>query len=471
MHPPSIVAPPRLSHIPSAAELAGARVVIWGAGSHGGGIAAGCYCQALGAQVAILEQRLPAELPQTMATAAAHGWPWHIGNSAHPVLRRCDLILASPAIPPRVLARLPAGHPPVLGCDALFFAHHRGARIAVTGTKGKSTTANACGVLLDRPVGGNSHRPLLDLLRRHGPDAGLVCELSSFQLWYLQALAPRIDVAVITNLSTDHLDWHPDVAHYRAAKLRLLDWATVRVHHPELDESIPPECPARPPEERVRYDDHGFHTGDGTLIAERAVLRLPGEHNAANIALALSAVLTTGLGTGIAGIRLAALTPLPHRLETIHRSNALYFVDDSIATNPDATAAALAAIDGPLAIILGGADKGHGFTGLADALARRGAIPICTGTCAPALAAACAAVGLRPRTCPTLREAVRTAIAALGGGSGTVLLSPACASTDQWHDYAERGDAFATHARELTHRPDHEPAAEMLPVPPGTGPA
>ena len=421
------------------ASLAGARVILWGAGRHGGGLAAAHHCTREGAKVSILDRRAPRELPEVMAEAAINGWTWHLGEHRHPAWRRADLIVASPAIPPRALAALPANSPPVVGADALFFARHRGPRIAITGTKGKSTTAAITGELLDWQVGGNSYVPLLDLLHRHGPDLPVVCELSSFQLWYLRQQQPQMSAVGITNIHTDHLDWHPDAEHYRRCKLALLGWSDAIAVHDDLAEQAGDR---RLP--TVRLDDGGnFVTPDGTLIAKRSQLPLPGNHNARNACIALTLALHARLDPGIAGIRLTAVNPLPHRLQTVHRAPPFTYIDDSIATTPEATLAGLSTVEGPLAVILGGADKGGDFTELAGAMRERGAKAVCLGQTAQHLEHCLAAHGILAPVVKNLPDAIKQAVTLLGPEGGTVLLSPACASTDMFTDFAARGDAFA----------------------------
>ena len=420
-------------------RLAGKRILVWGAGTHGGGLAAATWCDRAGARVAILDRRPPRELPEVMAEVGKRGWPWHLGEARHPAVRNCDLIVASPAIPPAALASLPPDAAPVVCPEALCFAVHRGARIAVTGTKGKSTTAAMCGTLLDWAVGGNSHQPLLDLLRAYGPSAPLVCELSSFQLWHLRAFKPRFTLGLMTSLHRDHIDWHGSEAHYRASKLALLDWCDAVVLPPELA-AISDHHPVL--ETEVVYRDGVFVLPDGRQVARREHLPLPGEHNAANAALALTAAIHLGLDPTIVGIRLTQVSPLPHRLQPIHASGDLVFVDDSIATTPEATIAGLAACHGPLAVILGGADKGADYAALATAVAGRGARAVCLGKTGGAIRDLLLAQGIDAPMTSDMTAAVRTAVDQLGG-HGTVLLSPACASTDMFADFAERGDRFA----------------------------
>jgi UDP-N-acetylmuramoylalanine--D-glutamate ligase len=428
----------------AAVDLAGRRVLIWGYGSHGGGLAAARFCSLQGAQVSVLEQRPAAELGPGAAEALAQGWSWHVGDAAHPAFAAAELVVASPAIPPRAW---PQRHPPVTSPEALFCAAHRARRVAVTGTKGKSTTAHLCGALLGWPVAGNSNEPLLAALLRLGADAPLVCELSSFQLHYLAVNPPRFTAAVFTSLAGDHLDWHPDLAHYQACKRRLLSWADDCIIVPELRELAPPGSRVLP---TVSYRDGVFFSPAGARLASRGDLRLLGEHNARNACLALTVALAyapPGVAASPAA-RLRQVRALPHRLELVHAARGVRFVNDSIATTPEAASAGLEAIEGPLAVILGGSDKGADFRGLAGAVAMRGAWPIVIGQTGDAIAGLLATHGITPGRARTLEEAITLCLFALQRG-GTVLLSPACASFDMFNGFEDRGRRFAEAARRL----------------------
>lgn len=385
--------------------------------------------------MAILDARPASAFGAAGELAQASGWDWLEGDASHPGFAAADLVVASPAIPPRAW---PARHPPRTCPEGLFFSVHRGPRVAVTGTKGKSTTVRILSTLLGWEAGGNSYEPLLDVLERHGPDAPMVCELSSFQLWYLAARPPRLEAAILTSLAVDHLDWHPDADHYRAAKLALLDWAEAVVRHPGgagRAGGVP----------LPTYAD-GVWRWQGGRLAGREDLPLPGEHNAANATLALGAALAVGLEPGSTAARLRTVVGLPHRLCTVFAAEGRCFVDDSIATTPDSAMAALCSFPGPLAVILGGSDKGASFDDLARAVHQRGAQAVLLGATAPRIASSLERIGARWTRADTMAEAVARAADLLLGG-GTVLLSPACASFDMFQGFEHRGRCFAAAAQ------------------------
>jgi UDP-N-acetylmuramoylalanine--D-glutamate ligase len=319
--------------------------------------------------------------------------------------------------------------------EALALSEHRGRRIAVTGTKGKSTTAYVTGTLLQWPVVGNSNEPIAAAVDRLGPDTDIVCELSSFQLHYLAELRPHFDAVIFTSLAVDHQDWHGSVADYHHDKIMLLDWTACRIVNPQMPQQG---------RDLVRFDAHVFTSPDGQELARRSDVHLLGEHNAANTALALSAALAMGVDVSQFASRLRSVQALPHRLKTVHRGRFIW-VDDSIATTPESCMAAMAAISGPLGIVVGGADKGATWTALAQAITARAATVVTIGTTGPALAAA---LGQPEAFRGDLSRALTHVSEHLAPGA-TVLLSPACASFDQFTSFEDRGRQFLKLAKTL----------------------
>jgi len=409
-------------------DFAGRQVLVWGVGRHGGGVAAARFCAARGAQVRLLDRSPLEALGDDGAAVRAAGWEHAIGDATHPWFAAADLIVPSPAIPPRAW---PPSHPPLLSPEGLFFSLHCGPRLVVTGTKGKSTTARIAGEVLGWDVVGNSYEPLLAWLERHDPSTPIVCELSSFQLWYLRAMRPRFSAAIITNIGRDHLDWHTDLDHYHTSKLAVAAWSDAVVVHDDLEARLPMGTL------RPALIQDVWHSHDLALL---------GDHNQANATLAVTAALHLGVNPAVVSERLRRVTPLPHRLQTVHKLGDVTFIDDSIATTPESAMAGLMAITGPVAVILGGSDKGATWESLAAAVVRRGAIPLTIGATGPAIAAAISVAGGNPQQARDLTQAIDLAVRALSG-HGTVLLSPACASFDMFRGFEHRGECFAAAAR------------------------
>lgn len=319
----------------------------------------------------------------------------------------------------------------------------------VTGTNGKTTTTHLLGAMLqagglDCEVAGNVGRPLSELAGRVSAPTWIACELSSFQLEDIDRL--RCRVAVILNVTPDHLDRHGTLAEYTRTKLRILenqregDTAVVNGDDPVLRAAALPGTGAR-----VWF-----------RIAERGAIdwehaRLRGEHNLSNALAAAAAARAAGVDSEAIDAALREFDPPPHRLEPVASAGGVEWVNDSKATNPDATIKALTAFEGGVHLILGGSLKGGSFSALAAAVA---AGPVtCSyliGAAAEALADALAAASAPFRHCETLERAVAEAASAARSGD-TVLLSPACASFDQFRDYEHRGARFAELARAAVH--------------------
>ncbi|TVR14621.1 MAG: UDP-N-acetylmuramoyl-L-alanine--D-glutamate ligase [Planctomycetota bacterium] len=422
---------------PSLAQLSGARVCIWGIGSHGGGMAAAALCALHGAQVHLLDQH-----PEPhRSVVAQQGWLLDQGHVDHPWLRQMDWVIVSPAITPRTLSQLPHDHAPLSAAEGWCLANHQHPRIMVTGTKGKSSTAAILGALLGWPVMGNSWTPMAAAWPGSA-QLPWICELSSFQLAQLARQAPSFSCAILTSLDRDHLDWHGDLEQYHASKLNGLRWAQHLAVPSQLQHLLPQErlLPLVQLKEQHFVDQHG------SILAQRSDLPLLGSHHASNACLALSVALHHGLDPTQCAARLRQTAQLPHRLQVIHRDARYTIIDDSTATTPLASRAALASIDGPVALILGGHDKGGDFSELwRDLRARQHRMVLLIGDCAEALALSCIQAKIPFQRCVNLHTAVTNGLAWIASApdSGTLLLAPACASFGSFQDFADRGRQFA----------------------------
>jgi UDP-N-acetylmuramoylalanine--D-glutamate ligase len=294
--------------------------------------------------------------------------------------------------------------------------------LGVTGTNGKTTTAEWLGFILDTPVAGNVGRALTDLDGEVRPEQLIVCELSSFQLEDVHEFRPR--VAVLLNLEPDHLDRHGSFAAYREAKLRIFE------NQAAGDTAVVPR--GFPLARDVRRVE--FSAGD-ELPAEPA---LRGAHNRENAAAATAAARAAGADDEQIARGLREFKGVPHRLELLGERRGVRYVNDSKATNVAAAVRALAAYeDEPLRLILGGSRKGEDFAPLAAALGPNTRAVYVIGETADELARAI------PDTirADDLGTAVERAATAAQPGE-VVLLSPACASYDQFRDFEQRGEEF-----------------------------
>jgi UDP-N-acetylmuramoylalanine--D-glutamate ligase len=304
--------------------------------------------------------------------------------------------------------------------------------LGVTGTNGKTTTSELLGAVFraaDAPVAvaGNVGRPLTGLDGAIAEDAWIVCELSSFQLEDIEDFRPR--VAILLNLTPDHLDRHPTLEDYRAAKLRIFE-----NQGPE-DVAVVPRGFGEIPGEARRVE---FDLND-PLPAEPLV---PGEHNRENAAAATAAARAAGIPDEAIAVALKTFEGVPHRLELVREVDGIRFVNDSKATNPEAAERALSAYPPGIRLILGGSRKNSSYAGLAFEAAKRGvAKAYLIGEAADEIAEALADAGVRFSDSGTLEQAIADAYEDAERGE-VVLLSPACASYDQFRDFEDRGEHF-----------------------------
>ncbi len=396
---------------------------------------------------------------ETMAARAkrlsAAGVEVHLDASGLALAARAGTLIKSPGVParaPAVVAARDRGLP-VLGEVELGWRLLENEFIAVTGTNGKTTTTEWIGHIhreADAPVtvAGNVGTALTSLVGGVDAQATVVCEVSSFQLEDTTSFAP--EVAVLLNLEPDHLDRHGSFADYVAAKLRIF------ANQGNDDVAVAPEglgiedlggcarrvCFGTGPEAEVSRRAGQLWWGDQALMAETEV-SLPGEHNLANAMAAAAACLARGLEPAAVARGLRSFPGVAHRLELIAVRDGIAFVNDSKATNVASTLVALRSYAGGVHLIAGGRGKDQDFAPLAPAVAERCRGVYLIGTAAGELRAALSPAGIPIHDCGDLPRALDTARAAAGPGD-TVLLSPACASFDQYRDFEARGEHFRT---------------------------
>jgi UDP-N-acetylmuramoylalanine--D-glutamate ligase len=341
------------------------------------------------------------------------------------LLDGADVLVKSPGVPrdnPLVAAaRIPVWSEVELGYRLL-----PNPILGVTGTNGKTTTTEWLGAMFraagrDVAVAGNVGRALSAVVAP--AETWIVCELSSFQLEDIHDLRPR--VAVLVNLEPDHLDRHGSFEAYRDAKLRIFE------NQQAEDTAVVPRGfgPVPGSAARVELD------ADDPLPAEPG---LPGRHNRENAAAATAAARAAGIPDDAIAEALRTFPGVPHRLELVAEVGGVRYVNDSKATNTAAARRALDSYDVPLQVILGGSKKGESFDDLARELHGRAYL---IGETAEELAQALERAGVPYVRCGDLETAVSAAAAAAGRGE-VVLLSPACASYDQFRDFEQRGEEF-----------------------------
>jgi UDP-N-acetylmuramoylalanine--D-glutamate ligase len=431
-------------------SLAGKKITVIGLGRFGGGIAVSKWLAEQGANVLVTDEASEEALAPSKNQLNDLDITFHLGGHRDEDFTDADLIVASPAVPPksRYLELARQHNIPITTEIRLFIERCSAPITGVTGTKGKSTTTALLGEMLKQKyithVGGNIGRSLLFDLPNIKPDHQVVLEISSFMLEYLQEINWSPHVAVVTMIAPDHLDRHGSLDHYIAAKRTLVE------HQRYSDFAIlNEECPqcmifARATEARVIL----FGRRDRKLFN----LRIPGEHNQLNAQAAFAAASALNISWDEAQRGIANFNGLPHRLQLVHEHRGIRFYNDSIATIPEAAAAALSAFPSKTVIqIVGGYDKGLSLSSLYAALVERAKAVLCIGATGPAIAKAMGQAGhvSAPAVydCHDLATALRIAknIAAPGD---TILLSPGCASYDQFKNFEERGETFARLAKE-----------------------
>lgn len=389
----------------------------------------------------------------------------HLGAFDRLLFHRARRLIVSPGVTvtsPAILEARASGTE-VIGDIELFARSARAPVIAITGSNGKSTVTTLVGEMARSAgwkvaVGGNLGTPALDLLKGPDPDC-YVLELSSFQLETTSSLSPR--VAVVLNISPDHLDRYDSLETYAQAKARIYKSAERRVvnyddpmatslagDHPDIGFSL--RTPRTP-------WDYGLHSIDGVQWLMRGehpllpvhALHMAGRHNLANALAALALGQEAGFPLSAMLDALRAFPGLPHRCQWIGSYREVNWYNDSKGTNVGATLAAIEGLDGTVVLIAGGQSKGQDFLPMRRVLEGRTRGVVLIGVDAPQLNEALS--GIAPIVhAPDMHAAVLAA-AELAQSGDRVLLSPACSSLDMYPNYVSRGEDFMNAFMELTH--------------------
>jgi len=424
-----------------------------------------------GAKVVATDVKVEGELPEEALRLREQGVRLELGAHRRESFTGASMVVVSPGVPwqlPELEAAREAGVP-VMAEIELAFRHLRGRLAAVTGTKGKSTTTAALGAMLregggDVRVGGNIGEPLIGLVEGSTEETTFAVEVSSFQLEGTKSFRPRL--AIWLNVSPDHLDRHPTLEDYVAAKARIFanqtaeDWAVVNADDPvvlaEARRSRGRVLPFRPGGEGVPSGDGAFfEAGEACLRLEGrrerlfslAEVKLPGAHLAGDLLAAAAAGRVLGARGEAIARAVRGFRGVEHVLEHVATIGGVAYYNDSKATNVEAARRSLEAFTGPVLLILGGRYKGGDFALLGPVLAARGGRVLAIGEARERVRTSLAAA-VPVESCSSLREAVERAHATAPPGA-TVLLAPACSSFDMFRDYAHRGRVFKEEVRRL----------------------
>ena len=448
-------------------DLKGKKVLVVGLGKSG--LAAALFLRRRGAQVTVSDVRSAEALAKDIPALLEEGIMVETGGHGLLTFRRQDLIVISPGVPMETpeLAQVRSFGLPVIGEIELAARFLKGNYIAITGSNGKTTTTALLGEILQEAgmrtlVGGNIGVPVVALIDESTDDSWSVLEVSSFQLESTEKFHPRI--AVILNITPDHLDRHGTFENYAMAKERIFTAQT------EQDFVVLNADNARAAGAASRSSgkvywfsiEHAVEQGawvqDGYVLFRMAPdaatesivpigsIPLKGEHNVENVLAAVCAARLAGATAQAVQKAIESFKAVEHRLEYVATLNGVEFFNDSKATNVDATAKAIAAFPGGVHLILGGKDKNSDYTQLSHLLRERVRAVYTIGSAAAKIESQLR--GMVPlHSCETLDKAVGAAASAAHPGE-VVLLAPACSSFDQFENYEHRGRVFKELVRE-----------------------
>jgi UDP-N-acetylmuramoylalanine--D-glutamate ligase len=430
------------------------------------GVAAARFLAAQGAVVVATDAKPADQLGDEVRSLAGLGVSLELGGHRDSSFTTASRIVVSPGVPwdLQQLALARAQGVPVEGEIELAWRHLAGRVIAITGTKGKSTTTAAVGAMLreqggDVRVGGNIGEPLVSLVQGSTPATTFVVEVSSFQLEGISSFRP--EVAVYLNLSPDHLDRHPSLEAYAAAKARIFsnqtegDWAVVPADQAQIRAAATAGrarqvlLSATPSMPVPDAQDVAFFAGETACLRldgrEESLfslgsVRLPGAHLHGDLLAAAVAARLVGASAEAVARAASAFRGAEHVLEYVATIDGIAFFNDSKATNVEAARQSIESFQGRVLLVAGGRYKGGDFADLGAALGARRGLVLAIGESRDRLRSALeGAVKVLP--CDSLRGAVEAALRE-GRPGDTVVLAPACSSFDMFRDYAERGQRF-----------------------------
>lgn len=446
-------------------DLNGKRTLVVGLGKSG--VASALFMKAHGARVTVSDTKSGDELRNEIPVLLDHGITVETGGHGERTFRGQDLIVVSPGVPvdapPLVQARSLGES--VIGEIELAAQFLPGPIVAITGSNGKTTTTTLTGEIMTASglpalVGGNIGTPAISLAERAKPETVIVLEISSFQLETIQTFRPK--VAVVLNVTPDHLDRHRTFEIYTDAKARIFenqqgsDFAVLNADDPT--------CVAMGNRtraqvywfSRLKEVQQGAWVRDGNIVfrdskGQREILQvseipLKGAHNLENVLAAVCASILMGCSPDKIHQAVHDFKAVEHRLEFVATINGVDYYNDSKATNVDATIKALESFPANIHLILGGKDKGSDYTVLNDLIRQRVKRIYTIGAAAAKVESQ--VKGAEVVHAETLENAIRKAQAAAQSGD-VVLLAPACASFDQFKSYEHRGKLFKEIVRGL----------------------
>ncbi len=442
-------------------EFKGKKVLVVGLGKSGR--AAALFLRRQGAQVTVSDIRSAEQLGKDIPALIEEGISVEAGGHGLLTFRRQDLIVVSPGVPldtPELVQVKKFGLP-IIGELELASQLLKGKILAITGSNGKTTTTTLCGEILQAAklpvnVGGNIGVPVIALVEESRSDDWSVLEVSSFQLETADTFHPNI--AVILNITPDHLDRHGSFENYAAAKERIFANQTAEdslVLNADDDAASRAAVRAK---SRIFWFSRKRAVRQGAFVYEGAVvyraseqaapefilkldeIPLKGEHNVENVLAAVCAARLAGVPAETIRAAVAAFKAVEHRLEFVAEIVGISYYNDSKATNVDAAMKAIASFPGGIHLILGGKDKNSDYSLLRPLLEQRVKAVYAIGSAAEKITSQIHGV-VQVVSAETMEHAVALAADAADAGD-TVLLAPACSSFDQFENYEHRGRVF-----------------------------
>ena len=429
------------------------------------GVAAAQLLRASGAEVTVNDSKTEEELGAQLAPLEGLQLIRRFGCGAMELLEGMDCVVISPGIPDTAPFVVKAKESGIYVTGELELAAQlsRGTMVAVSGTNGKTTTVSLLGEIFANSgrithVVGNIGYPFSLAALVSKPEDVIVCEVSSFQMETADTFHPH--VALLTNITEDHLNRHGTMEVYTALKMRMFarqteaDWAVFNADDRGL-EGLPKQVRSKVLEfSRIREVKEGAFVRNGQIMfrtggSEKKICRadeiyIPGPHNLENALGAVCAAMAMKVPVPVIRHSLKTFRGVEHRIEKVRELEGVTYINDSKGTNPDSTIKAVQTMTSPTVIILGGFDKHTSFDVLSREIKGSGMIrkAILIGETADLIRASLERAGYREtENAATMEEAVEKARAEAGEG-WNVLLSPACASFDMFKDYEERGRVF-----------------------------
>jgi UDP-N-acetylmuramoylalanine--D-glutamate ligase len=439
------------------------RVVVMGLGRFGGGLDSARFAVSAGAHVLVTDMASEADLSDSVEALRDLAIEFRLGEHREEDFRHADILIVNPAVRPdnKFIAVARQAAVLITSQMELFFKLCPATIVGVTGANGKSTTTSLTHHLLQAAagqkgipykkvwLGGNiGHQPLLEIVNQIDKKDIVVLEISNLQLEQLERIQAAPYVSLITNLTANHLDRHGTFEEYCRVKENIFRYQTLNPSRPAIS-----VFNSEDPITRRWFDQYNQQSGRKCLLFSPddvpspllVSFKLPGRANRANLAGAWTIASCFGLKPEQAADALGEFTGLESRCRLVGEVNGVRWYDDSKATTPVSTMAALNGIDEPKILIAGGYDKKIAFDELGVCIAKRAKAVVLIGQTAKSIAAAIEAAG-RGECVIQYADSMELAVQAankLASRGDVVLMSPACASYDMFKNYVQRADVFA----------------------------